>query len=380
MALILADRVRETSTTTGTGTLTLDGAVTSYQSFAAVGNANTTYYTIVNQNAAEWEVGIGTYTSSGTTLARTTVLSSSNAGSLVNFSAGTKDVWGDYPAGKAVTTDTLASPPAIGTTTPAAGAFTTLSASSTVSGAGFDTYLASPPAIGGTTAAAGTFTTLTSPTLKSLTGSVTTGISLETPLGAQATIIDIGDGTRPLRINGGSAGATSSAGISSSVGVLQLSATTSNISFYTGGRASTEQFRVFHTASAVNYVQATGAITGGNPSIVSAGSDGAINLSLSSKSTSSVYFYTNNLSANSRHLDITHTGSVVNRFQITGSQTGTPVVLGVNGNDADIDVAFTPKGAGTVRFGTYTVSALLAVAGYITIKDSGGTTRRLLVG
>ena len=97
MALILADRVRETSTTTGTGTLTLDGAVTSYQSFSAVGNANTTYYTIVNQNAAEWEVGIGTYTASGTTLARTTVLSSSNSGSLVNFSAGTKDVWGDYP-------------------------------------------------------------------------------------------------------------------------------------------------------------------------------------------------------------------------------------------------------------------------------------------
>jgi hypothetical protein len=126
MALILADRVRETSTTTGTGTLTLDGAVTSYQSFSAVGNANTTYYTIVNQNAAEWEVGIGTYTASGTTLSRDTVLSSSNSGSLVNFSAGTKDVWGDYPAGKAVTTDTLAYPPAIGGTTAAAGTFTTL--------------------------------------------------------------------------------------------------------------------------------------------------------------------------------------------------------------------------------------------------------------
>jgi len=268
----------------------------------------------------------------------------------------------------------------VGATTASTGAFTTLSASSTVSGTGFDTYLASPPAIGGTTAAAGTFTTLTSPTLKSLTGSVTTGISLETPLGAQATIIDIGDGTRPLRINGGSAAGAQSAGISATTGVLQLSTNTNTIGFYTGGRGSTSQLQVSHTASAVNYVQVTGAITGGNPSIVSAGSDGAINLSLSSKSTSSVYFYTNNLSANSRHLDITHTGSVANRFQITGSQTGTPVVLGVNGSDADIDVAFTPKGGGTVRFGTYTASALLAVAGYITIKDSGGTTRRLLVG
>ena len=146
MALILADRVRETSTTTGTGTLTLGGAVTSYQSFAVVGDANTTYYTIVNQNAAEWEVGIGTYTASGTTLARTTVLSSSNAGSLVNFSAGTKDVWGDYPAGKAVTTDTLAYPPSIGGTTPAAGAFTTLSATTPIALSSGGTGKASAPA------------------------------------------------------------------------------------------------------------------------------------------------------------------------------------------------------------------------------------------
>lgn len=102
MALVLADRVKETTTTTGTGTVTLGGAVTGYQSFAAVGNANTTYYTIAGQGTAEWEVGIGTYTSSGTTLSRTTVLSSSNAGSLVSFSAGTKDVFVTYPAGQSV--------------------------------------------------------------------------------------------------------------------------------------------------------------------------------------------------------------------------------------------------------------------------------------
>jgi len=126
MALVLADRVRETSTTVSTGTLTLAGAVANFQSFAAIGNTNTTYYTIVNRSASEWEIGIGTYTASGTTLSRDTVLSSSNSGSLVNFSAGTKDVWGDYPAGKAVTTDTLAYPPAIGGTTAAAGTFTTL--------------------------------------------------------------------------------------------------------------------------------------------------------------------------------------------------------------------------------------------------------------
>ena len=105
MALVLADRVQETTTTTGTGTLTLAGAVSGYQSFAAIGNGNTTYYTIVEQSGTNWEVGLGTYTSSGTTLSRTTVLSSSNSGSLVNFGAGTKNVFADYPASKAVNLD-----------------------------------------------------------------------------------------------------------------------------------------------------------------------------------------------------------------------------------------------------------------------------------
>jgi hypothetical protein len=107
MALVLADRVKETTTTTGTGTITLAGAVTGYQSFSTVGNGNTTYYCIAGQPpSAEWEVGIGTYTSSGTTLARTTVIASSNAGSAVNFSAGTKDVFVTYPAGYTVNTQT----------------------------------------------------------------------------------------------------------------------------------------------------------------------------------------------------------------------------------------------------------------------------------
>lgn len=98
MALALYDRVRETSTIVGTGTATLLGAVPGYQSFSAVGNANTTYYCIYNTGTNEWEVGIGTYTSSGTTLSRTTVLASSNAGALVSFTAGTKDVFVTYPA------------------------------------------------------------------------------------------------------------------------------------------------------------------------------------------------------------------------------------------------------------------------------------------
>jgi hypothetical protein len=104
MALILKDRVKETSTTTGTGTLTLGGAVTGYQSFgSAIGNTNTTYYAIYLDGGSEWEVGLGTVGSG--TLARTTVYASSNGGSLVDFSAGQKSVWGDYPALKAMFLD-----------------------------------------------------------------------------------------------------------------------------------------------------------------------------------------------------------------------------------------------------------------------------------
>jgi len=106
MALVLADRVKETTTTTGTGTVTLAGAVTGFQSFSAVGNANTTYYTIAGQGTSEWEVGIGTYTASGTTLSRDTVLASSaGAPTKTNFSAGTKDVFVTYPSGRSVYVD-----------------------------------------------------------------------------------------------------------------------------------------------------------------------------------------------------------------------------------------------------------------------------------
>jgi hypothetical protein len=101
MPLVIKDRVKETTTTTGTGTLTLAGAATGFQGFSSIGNANTTFYAITDTGAGDWEVGIGTYTASGSTLSRDTVLSSSNAGSAVNFAAGTKEVFVTYPAEKA---------------------------------------------------------------------------------------------------------------------------------------------------------------------------------------------------------------------------------------------------------------------------------------
>lgn len=103
MPLVLNDRVADTTTTTGTGTVTLSGvAPTGYQTFGAgVGNGNTTFYTI--SAGAEYEIGLGTYSSTGPTLSRDTVFVSSAGGTTkVNFSAGTKDVWVTYPASKAI--------------------------------------------------------------------------------------------------------------------------------------------------------------------------------------------------------------------------------------------------------------------------------------
>jgi len=107
MAFLVNDRVKETSTTTGTGTLSLAGAVSSFQTFVAgIGNSNVTYYAIVNDSGTEFEIGIGTVTdASPDTLSRTTILESSNSDSAVDFSSGTKTVFCTLPASKAVFED-----------------------------------------------------------------------------------------------------------------------------------------------------------------------------------------------------------------------------------------------------------------------------------
>jgi hypothetical protein len=106
MPLVVRDRVKETSITAGTGSLALDGAVAGFQSFAAIGNGNTTYYAIVDNIANTWEVGVGTYTATGTTLSRDTVLANSlGTTGKINFAANSKDVFVTYPAGRSVYSD-----------------------------------------------------------------------------------------------------------------------------------------------------------------------------------------------------------------------------------------------------------------------------------
>lgn len=138
MALVLADRVQETTASTGTGTVTLAGAVLGYQSFAVVGNGNTTFYCIADQGGANWEVGIGTYTASGTTLARTTVLASSNAGALVPFTTGTKTVFVTYPSEKSVNLDAAGNVSPLGTV--ASGTWNGTVIGPTYGGTGQNTY------------------------------------------------------------------------------------------------------------------------------------------------------------------------------------------------------------------------------------------------
>ena len=111
MALVINDRVKVNSTTTGTGAFALGAAVTGFETFAqGIGNNNTTYYCIFNQGTSEFEVGLGTLDGTSANLTRTTVISSSNSDAAVNFSAGTKDVFCTLPASKSVYLDTSGNP------------------------------------------------------------------------------------------------------------------------------------------------------------------------------------------------------------------------------------------------------------------------------
>jgi hypothetical protein len=144
-----------------------------------------------------------------------------------------------------------------------------------------------------------------------------------------------------------------------------------------GGLVGAESLRATRVASAVNYYNMQGSTTGNTPQLSVQGSDTNIQFAVSSKGGSEVRFFTN--SFGQQQLQIAHTASAVNYLQATGAATGNGVTLSAQGTDTNIDLALTPKGTGVLRFGTHTVG-ILAQTGYITIKDAGGTTRNLLVG
>jgi hypothetical protein len=140
MALQLRDRVLETASAPGTGTVTLLGASLGYQSFnTALTSGSTTYYTIADLGGANWEVGLGTFTSPNQ-LVRNTVLSSSNSGSTVNFSTGTQNVFITYPSSQSVYEDASGNVSPLGTI--ASGVWNATAITTAYGGTGLTSYTA----------------------------------------------------------------------------------------------------------------------------------------------------------------------------------------------------------------------------------------------
>jgi hypothetical protein len=165
-------------------------------------------------------------------------------------------------------------------------------------------------------------------------------------------------------------------GASTNVSGLYLTKGTGAHDFSTGA-AGTQQLKIAHTASAVNFVQVTGAATGGQCTLSMQGSDSSVGAIYTTKGAASHQFRTN--STAQTQMFITHTANAVNRITVTGAVAGSGPVYGVDGTDTNIDLNLNPKGTGLVRFGTYTASMALTVQGFIEVKDSGGTIRKLAV-
>ena len=329
MALVLKDRVVESSTSSGTGTFTLNGAETGYQSFSVIGNGNTTYYTIEHPQTGEWEVGVGTYNAG--TLSRDTVLSSSNSGALVYFSSGQKNVFCDLPAEKVSPSDTL------GTM-----AYQNANAVAVTGGTVNGTT------IGATTASTGKFTSVTTPSVTATTGDLNlTPIGSgqlylnQSQTGAFGTVIarDVGASNQSARLFFDSSAGVSS--IRNNGGNLLTFATAATISSASG----TTQFVTAHTASAVNYVQVTGAATGNLPAISSQGSDASISMSYIAKGSNGFHFF---YGSSAPQFAVVPTTSAVNYGTIKGAITAQVPSYSVAGSDTNISMAFQPKGTGAI--------------------------------
>ena len=395
MPLVLANRVQETSTTTGTGTLTLDGAVLGYQTFAAgIGSGNTCYYAITSSTGA-WEVGIGTV---GTgTLARTTLLSSST-GSLVSFT-GTLNVYVTYPSEKSVNLDAsniiTGYPVTVtdnvftlqdnidptkqaqfqlsglltGTTyvytlpTSNGGASTlvdlnsaqTISASKTFSGTA--NVFGSSANTGSVSVATGATTTGLTKTVNIGTGGVsgsTTNITVGATAGTSTTTMngqtDIGGTTTSVnfaRVVGAATGAAptiSAAGSDANIGLVLNSKGTGVVALG-GSTVANSAFQAIPTTSSVNYIEAKGAATGQPVYLTAKGTDTNIPFIIQSKGTQPFYFVVNN----AIQFGAFNTASAVNYPYATGGSTGNPAVLAAIGSDANVNLKLVPQGTGDVQ-------------------------------
>jgi hypothetical protein len=205
-----------------------------------------------------------------------------------------------------------------------------------------------------------------------------TNLTFSTPAGPVLALADSTSGGAYIQLSNSSTGNTfaRATGSATNIGFYWLSKGTGGHAFTSNNNSGTVQFNVAHTASAVNYVQVTGAATGAAPIISAQGSDSSVNLGFATKSAGIMRFFT---ASTVEQFRLLHTASAVNYATITGSIAGAAPAFSVAGTDTNIDLTLTPKGTGLVRFGTYTAGAPSAT-GYISIKAADGTTYKVLVG
>ena len=395
MALVLADRVQEYSTTTGTGTLTLSGAYAGFQTFAAaIGNGNTCYYTI-SSDSNQWEVGIGTVGVG--TLARTTLISSST-GSLVSFT-GTLTVFVTYPAEKAVYLD------ASGNYVPSTPTFTSITDSGLTSGR--VTYAGTAGVLQDSANLTFNGTTLTNTGNAIISDNSANAALRVTQVGAGNALLvedsanpdatpfvidasgNVGIGTTTPNgqfeiVNSGNAVAVArSTGLTN--GSYFLAAGYDYFSGPSYRATQLIQYNVSATGTALGLNNANlGVLSFQNASNAAIFTNSGNILRIGTASTTAISIASNQVislgaAAGSESLRVTPVASAVNYLNVVGAITTASPAIQAAGSDANINVILTPKGTGVLQFGTYT-AGILAQAGYITIKDAGGTTRNLLVG
>ena len=303
MALVINDRVKETTTTTGPGAVSLAGAVTGFETFAAgVGNSNTTYYAIVHQTANEFEVGLGTLDSDSSDLTRTTVISSSNSDSAVDFAAGTKDVFCTIPASKLVFEDN--------NNDATVGRNLTVTGDLTVSG---DDITMGTNTAGNLLIADGTnFNSIAVGSLSEISTVASDDVLM--------AVDTSGGGLKKITISNlvsGLAAGTMSNVVDDTSPQLggDLDTNSANIliddAHFIGDENGNEQIIFQTTSSAVNQIDITNAATGSGPTISSTGGDSNINLNLTPKG-SGVVMIDGNVGIDSGTIDLKNGGSVSN--------------------------------------------------------------------
>lgn len=223
--------------------------------------------------------------------------------------------------------------------------------------------------VGSTTLAAGSFTTLNSSSATRL-GGLSGNQSLQ--------VNNVASAVNYIQIVGAVTGGLptySAQGTDANI-TLNYDSKGTGYHYFRNGSGAV-QFGVGSTASAINYLLLAGSAQFNSVPFQPAGADASIGLAFSSKGSSGVSLFTSQFA--SQAVNISHTASAVNYLQFTGAATNANPTISAQGSDTDINLRLTPKGAGVVQFGTYT-AGILAQAGYITITDAGGTSRRLLVG